>query len=172
MILKCLIELRCEVAKTSAVNLNCCKVTFFPSLFHTERIVSVELSCGAGPSHVVLEPGLPLLLDCNLGASDAPFNITWLQNGQPLPLEGGDLMQYLDNGSLLLLPSSMDGHHPNGVEGGYSCVITSALGALTSRTVNVLLASRCPADKTASFPQLFTHSYMTPNHVHCLKIKM
>uniref|UniRef100_A0A8C9XZP5 Immunoglobulin superfamily DCC subclass member 4 n=1 Tax=Sander lucioperca TaxID=283035 RepID=A0A8C9XZP5_SANLU len=105
------------------------------------RPVSVELSCGAGPSHVVLEPGLPLLLDCNLGASDTPFNVTWLQDGQPLPLEGGDFLQYLANGSLLLLPTSKDGQSPQGVEGGYSCVSASAHGALTSRTVNVLLAS-------------------------------
>ncbi|XP_022056145.2 immunoglobulin superfamily DCC subclass member 4 isoform X2 [Acanthochromis polyacanthus] len=106
-----------------------------------EKPVSVELSCGAGPSHVVLEPGLPLLLDCNLGASDIPFNITWHKDGQPLPLEGGDYLQYLANGSLLLLPTSKDGEAAPGVEGGYSCVSASALGALTSRTVNVLLAS-------------------------------
>ncbi|KAM7406384.1 hypothetical protein PAMP_000763 [Pampus punctatissimus] len=105
-----------------------------------EKPVSVELSCGAGPSHVVLEPGLPLLLNCNLGASDTPFNVTWLQDGQPLPLEGGDFLQYLANGSLLLLPTAKDGQRPQGVEGGYSCVSASALGALTSRTVNVLLA--------------------------------
>ncbi|XP_029702398.1 immunoglobulin superfamily DCC subclass member 4 isoform X2 [Takifugu rubripes] len=105
-----------------------------------ETIVSVELSCGGGPSHVVLEPGLPLLLDCNLGATEAPFNVTWLQDGQPLPLEGGDFVQYLDNGSLLLQPSQ-DGKPPPGVEGAYSCVTASALGALTSRTVNVLVAS-------------------------------
>ncbi|TKS69849.1 Immunoglobulin superfamily DCC subclass member 4 [Collichthys lucidus] len=106
-----------------------------------EKPVSVELSCGAGPSHVVLEPGLPLLLGCNLGASDTPFNVTWLQDGQPLPLEGVDFLQYLENGSLLLLPTTKDGQPPQGLEGGYSCVSASALGALTSRTVNVLLAS-------------------------------
>ncbi|TMS13589.1 Immunoglobulin superfamily DCC subclass member 4 [Larimichthys crocea] len=106
-----------------------------------EKPVSVELSCGAGPSHVVLEPGLPLLLGCNLGASDTPFNVTWLQDGQPLPLEGVDFLQYLANGSLLLLPTTKDGQPPQGLEGGYSCVSASALGALTSRTVNVLLAS-------------------------------
>uniref|UniRef100_A0A3B4ZKX6 Immunoglobulin superfamily DCC subclass member 4-like n=1 Tax=Stegastes partitus TaxID=144197 RepID=A0A3B4ZKX6_9TELE len=105
-----------------------------------QKPVSVELSCGAGPSHVVLEPGLPLLLDCNLGASDAPFNVTWQKDGQPLPLEGGDYLQYLVNGSLLLLPTSEEGQPALGVEGGYSCVSASALGALTSRTVNVLLA--------------------------------
>lgn len=104
----------------------------------------MELSCGAGPSHVVLEPGSPLLLNCNLGASDTPFNVTWLQDGQPLPLEGGDFLQYLTNGSLLLLPIAKDGQLPQGVEGAYSCVSASALGALTSRTVNVLLASECP----------------------------
>lgn len=92
----------------------------------------------------MLEPGLPLLLDCNLGATEAPFNVTWLQDGQPLPLEGGDFVQYLDNGSLLLQPSQ-DGKPPLGVEGAYSCVTASALGALTSRTVNVLVASRCQA---------------------------
>lgn len=97
----------------------------------------------------MLEPGLPLLLDCNLGASDTPFNVTWLQDGQPLPLEGGDFLQYLANGSLLLLPISKDGQPPQDIEGGYSCVTASALGALTSRTVNVLLASRCPAASAA-----------------------
>lgn len=110
----------------------------------------MELSCGGGPSHVVLEPDWPLLLDCNLGASDAPFNVTWLQDGQPLPLEGGDFVQYLDNGSLLLLPASRDGNPPPGVEGAYSCVTASALGALTSRTVIVLLASRCQTEILAS----------------------
>lgn len=106
-----------------------------------ETPYSVELSCGAGPSHVVLEPGSPLLLDCNLGASDPPFNVTWLQDGQPLPLEGSDSLQYLANGSLLLLPASEDGRPTQSVEGSYSCVSASPLGALTSRTINVLLAS-------------------------------
>ncbi|KAM9366474.1 immunoglobulin superfamily DCC subclass member 4 [Symphorus nematophorus] len=118
-----------------------CLLSLFCGPSKQEKPVSVELSCGAGPSHVVLEPGLPLLLDCNLGASDAPFNVTWLQNGQLLPLEGADFLQYLANGSLLLLPTSKDGDPPQDVEGGYSCVTASALGALTSRTVNVLLAS-------------------------------
>ncbi|XP_056269641.1 immunoglobulin superfamily DCC subclass member 4 isoform X2 [Pseudoliparis swirei] len=102
--------------------------------------VSVELSCGAGPSHVVLESGSPLRLDCSLGASDAPFNITWLRDGRPLPSGGRDFLQHLANGSLLLLPTSGAGRRLRGVEGGYACVSASALGALTSRTVNVLLA--------------------------------
>ncbi|XP_032369275.1 immunoglobulin superfamily DCC subclass member 4 isoform X1 [Etheostoma spectabile] len=112
-----------------------CLLSLFCGPSKQEKPVSVELSCGAGPSHVVLEPGLPLLLDCNLGASDTHFNVTWLQDGRPLPLEGGDFLQYLANGSLLLLPTSQ------GVEGGYSCVSASTHGALTSRTINVLLAS-------------------------------
>lgn len=123
---------------------------FFFSPTITEAIASVELSCGGGPSHVVLEPGWPLLLDCNLGANDAPFNVTWLQDGQPLPLEAGDFVQYLENGSLLLLPASRDGNPPPGVEGAYSCVTAGPVGALTSRTVNVLLASRCQAEILAS----------------------
>ncbi|XP_075933719.1 immunoglobulin superfamily DCC subclass member 4 [Anarhichas minor] len=118
-----------------------CLLSLFCGPSKQAKPVSVELSCGAGPSHVVLESGLPLLLDCNLGASGTPFNITWLQDGHPLPLEGGHFLQYLANGSLLLLPTSKDGQPPQGVEGGYSCVCASALGALTSRTVNVLLAS-------------------------------
>ncbi|XP_061880294.1 immunoglobulin superfamily DCC subclass member 4 [Entelurus aequoreus] len=109
-----------------------------------DKPVSVELSCGAGPSHVVLEPESRLTLDCNLGASDTPFNITWLRNGQPLPLEGSDALQYVANRSLLLLPASKDGPPPWGVEGGYSCVSASAHGALSSRTVNVLLAKLSP----------------------------
>ncbi|KAF3832375.1 hypothetical protein F7725_026040 [Dissostichus mawsoni] len=119
-----------------------CLLSLFCGPSKQEKPFSVELSCGAGPSHVVLEPGSPLLLDCNLGATETPFNVTWFQDGQRLPLEGGGLLQYLANGSLLLLPTSKEGQSPHqGVEGGYSCVTASALGALTSRTVNVLLAS-------------------------------
>ncbi|KAM4744305.1 immunoglobulin superfamily DCC subclass member 4 isoform 2-T2 [Anableps anableps] len=106
-----------------------------------EKPVSVELSCGAGPSHVVLELGLPLLLDCNLGSSDTPFNVTWFKDGQLLPQVPGDHLRYLTNGSLLLLPTSADSQPPQNVEGSYSCVSASAIGALTSRTVNVVLAS-------------------------------
>uniref|UniRef100_A0A3P9MQ39 Immunoglobulin superfamily, DCC subclass, member 4 n=1 Tax=Oryzias latipes TaxID=8090 RepID=A0A3P9MQ39_ORYLA len=106
-----------------------------------EKPVSVELSCGAGPSHVVLEPGLRLLLECNLGASDTPFNISWFKDGQLLPLQGTDYSQFMVNQSLLLKPTSTDGQPPQDVEGSYSCVSASARGALTSRTVNVLLAS-------------------------------
>ncbi|XP_017159621.1 immunoglobulin superfamily DCC subclass member 4 isoform X3 [Poecilia reticulata] len=106
-----------------------------------EKPVSVELSCGAGPSHVVLELGLPLLLDCNLGSSDTPFNVTWFKDGQLLPQALGDRLRYLTNGSLLLSPTSADSQPPQNVEGSYSCVSASAIGALTSRTVNVLLAS-------------------------------
>ncbi|KAM9817379.1 immunoglobulin superfamily DCC subclass member 4 [Neosynchiropus ocellatus] len=99
-----------------------------------EKSVSVELSCGAGPSHVVLDPGSPLLLDCNLGASDTPFNVTWLRDGRRL--EEGEFLRYLANGSLLLLPG-----RGSTAQGAYSCVTASTHGALTSRTVSVLLAS-------------------------------
>ncbi|XP_038145772.1 immunoglobulin superfamily DCC subclass member 4 isoform X1 [Cyprinodon tularosa] len=105
-----------------------------------EKPVAVELSCGAGPSHVILELGSPLLLDCNLGSSDTPFNVTWFKDGQLLPPAPGD-HQYLSNGSLLLLPTSTDSQPPKNVEGSYSCVSASDIGALTSRAVNVLLAS-------------------------------
>ncbi|XP_047218767.1 immunoglobulin superfamily DCC subclass member 4 isoform X4 [Girardinichthys multiradiatus] len=106
-----------------------------------EKPVSVELSCGARPSHVVLELGSPLLLDCNLGSSDTPFNVTWFKDGQLLHQAPGDHLQYLTNGSLLLLPTSTDSQPSQNVEGSYSCVSASAIGALTSQTVNVLLAS-------------------------------
>ncbi|KAL1007177.1 hypothetical protein UPYG_G00083050 [Umbra pygmaea] len=108
-----------------------------------EKPVSVELSCGAGPALVTLDPGQPLLLECHLGATplDTPLNITWLQDGHSV-LEGeGDYLRTLANGSLLLLPTSVDGRTPQGVEGGYSCVSTSPFGALISRTVSVHLAT-------------------------------
>lgn len=126
----------------------CCykaQLTLFLSffvLFCTEKPVSVELSCGAGPSHVVLEPGLPFLLDCNLGASETPVNITWLKDGQLLP-PGESNYLHLANGSLLLLPTSSGSDPSQRLEGSYSCVSTSAHGALTSRSVNVQKASRC-----------------------------
>lgn len=116
--------------------------SLFFLMFYAEKPVAVELSCGAGPSHVILELGSPLLLDCNLGSSDTPFNVTWFKDGQLLPPAPGD-HQYLSNGSLLLLPTSTDSQPPKNVEGSYSCVSASDIGALTSRAVNVLLASRC-----------------------------
>ncbi|XP_072236348.1 immunoglobulin superfamily DCC subclass member 4 isoform X2 [Leuresthes tenuis] len=118
-----------------------CLLSLFCGPSNQEKPVSVELSCGAGPSHVVLEPGSPLLLDCNLGASDTPFNVSWFKDGKPLPLEGEEYLQHLVNGSLLLLPTSTDSSPPHDVEGNYSCVSGSAFGALTSRTLKVLLAS-------------------------------
>nr|XP_057945147.1 immunoglobulin superfamily DCC subclass member 4 isoform X2 [Doryrhamphus excisus] len=121
-----------------------CVLLLFCGSSKQDKPVSVELSCGAGPSHVVLEPGSPLTLDCNLGASDTPFNITWLRDGQPLALEESDVLQYVANRSRLSLLTSKDGPLPHDVEGGYSCVSASAHGALTSRAVNVHLASLSP----------------------------
>ncbi|KAL4642042.1 immunoglobulin superfamily DCC subclass member 4-like [Arapaima gigas] len=107
-----------------------------------EKPVSVELSCGAGPVHVVLGPTQPLLLDCHLGATETPFNITWLQNG--IPVVDSEAMQTLSNGSLLVLAPSREGQEgrvPPVVEGGYSCISVGPLGALASRTVILHLAS-------------------------------
>ncbi|XP_052006458.1 immunoglobulin superfamily DCC subclass member 4 isoform X1 [Xyrauchen texanus] len=104
-----------------------------------EKPLSVELSCGAGPFHVVLEPGNPLLLDCHLGASEPPLNVTWLQDG--LVFSESQTIRPLPNGSLLILPSSMDIQASAGVEGGYSCLSTSSTGALTSRAITLHLAS-------------------------------
>ncbi|XP_017279135.1 immunoglobulin superfamily DCC subclass member 4 [Kryptolebias marmoratus] len=132
---------RLYMAVESSVWLLCLLLSLFCGSSKQEKLVSVELSCGAGPSHVVLEPGLPLLLDCNLGASDTPFNVTWLKDGQSLPLEESSYVQFLANGSLHLLPTSSGSDPSQKVEGSYSCVSASAHGALTSRTVNVQLAS-------------------------------
>ncbi|KAJ8417655.1 hypothetical protein AAFF_G00224980 [Aldrovandia affinis] len=102
-----------------------------------EKPVSVELSCGAGPVHLVLEPGQPVLLDCHLGATETPFNVTWLRDGEPV--QEGAAAWTLPNGSLALL--GREGRRPPGVEGGYSCVSASLYGALASRTLTVHLAS-------------------------------
>ncbi|KAI7814725.1 putative immunoglobulin superfamily DCC subclass member 4, partial [Triplophysa rosa] len=104
-----------------------------------QKPLSVELSCGAGPVHVVLEPDRPLLLDCHLGATDPPLNVTWLRDG--VVLSEAQTIRPLANGSLLILPTTTDGQAPVGVEGGYSCLSTSSTGALTSRTISLHLAS-------------------------------
>ncbi|KAJ7986002.1 hypothetical protein DPEC_G00346310 [Dallia pectoralis] len=107
-----------------------------------EKPVSVEVSCGAGPVFVALEPGQPLFLDCHLAAAppDTSPNITWLLDGHSVA--EGDFLRTLANGSLLLLPpTSLDGRTPHGVEGGYSCLSTGPLGSVTSRTVTVHLAA-------------------------------
>ncbi|XP_072321007.1 immunoglobulin superfamily DCC subclass member 4 [Eucyclogobius newberryi] len=113
-----------------------CLLSLFCGPSRQDKAISLELSCGAGPSHVVLEPGVPVLLDCSLGSSDNPLNITWQRDGRTLPQDGSDFLQYLPNGSLLLLPMASAE-----VEGIYSCVTASAHGALISRTVSVLRAN-------------------------------
>ncbi|KAJ8340724.1 hypothetical protein SKAU_G00353570 [Synaphobranchus kaupii] len=102
-----------------------------------EKPASVELSCKAGPVHVVLEPGHPILMDCHLGATETPFNVTWLRDGEPV--QDSEAMRTLPNGSLAVLGT--EGKLPPGVEGGYSCVSASPFGALTSRTLTVHLTS-------------------------------
>nr|XP_002662886.2 immunoglobulin superfamily DCC subclass member 4 [Danio rerio] len=104
-----------------------------------EKPVSVELSCGAGPVHVVLEPDQPLLLDCHLGASEPPLNVTWLRDG--VVLSESQTIRPLPNGSLLISAFSANGPAPAGVEGGYRCLSSSSAGALTSRTLSLHLAS-------------------------------
>lgn len=99
----------------------------------------VELSCGAGPIHVVLEPPRPLLLDCHLGSAETPLNITWLQDGVVLSESEG--VRLLPNSSLLLLPSR-DGKVSAGMEGAYNCLSGSSFGTLTSRSVTLQLASK------------------------------
>uniref|UniRef100_A0A8C1TBL7 Immunoglobulin superfamily, DCC subclass, member 4 n=1 Tax=Cyprinus carpio TaxID=7962 RepID=A0A8C1TBL7_CYPCA len=88
---------------------------------------------------VVLEPDHPLLLECHLGASEPPLNVTWLRDGAVL--SESQTVRPLPNGSLLISPSSTDGQAPAGVEGGYSCLSTSSTGALTSRALTLHLAS-------------------------------
>ncbi|KAF4090904.1 hypothetical protein AMELA_G00030990 [Ameiurus melas] len=103
-----------------------------------ENPMSVELSCGAGPIHVVLEPSRPLLLDCHLGSAETPLNITWLQDG--VVLSESQAVRLLPNSSLLLLPSVHDGKDSTGMEGAYSCLSGSSFGTLTSRSVTLQLA--------------------------------
>uniref|UniRef100_A0A672N252 Immunoglobulin superfamily DCC subclass member 4 n=1 Tax=Sinocyclocheilus grahami TaxID=75366 RepID=A0A672N252_SINGR len=114
----------------------------FCALIVVVSLLSMEgqkLSCGAGPVHVVLEPDHPLLLECHLGASEPPLNVTWLRDGAVL--SESQTIRPLPNRSLLISPSSTDGHAPAGVEGGYSCLSTSSTGALTSRALTLHLAS-------------------------------
>ncbi|KAK3510300.1 hypothetical protein QTP70_034009 [Hemibagrus guttatus] len=104
--------------------------------------MSVELSCGAGPIHVVLEPPHPLLLDCHLGSAETPLSITWLQDGAVL--SQSEAVRLLPNGSLLLLPSLRDEKSSAGMEGAYSCLSGSSFGTLTSRSVTLQLARLSP----------------------------
>lgn len=100
----------------------------------------MELSCGAGPIHVVLEPPRPLLLDCHLGSAETLLNITWLQDG--VVLSDSEAVRLLPNSSLLLLPSLYDRKTSAGMEGAYNCLSGSSFGTLTSRSVTLQLASK------------------------------
>ncbi|TTK32052.1 Immunoglobulin superfamily DCC subclass member 4 [Bagarius yarrelli] len=118
--------------------LPCLLAIFCCGLAVQENPMSVELSCGAGPIHVVLEPPQPLLLDCHLGITENPLNLTWLKDG--LVLSESEAVRLLPNGSLLLLPSPNDEKLLAGMEGAYSCMSRSSFGRLTSRSVALQLA--------------------------------
>ncbi|TRY90380.1 hypothetical protein DNTS_009343 [Danionella cerebrum] len=104
-----------------------------------EKAVSVELSCSAGPVQVVLEAARPLLLDCSLGSSETPLNITWLRDGAVVSQSQTHWL--LANGSLLISGWSEEGHAPAAVVGGYSCLSGGPSGTLSSRTLSLHLAS-------------------------------
>uniref|UniRef100_A0A4W4GLK6 Ig-like domain-containing protein n=1 Tax=Electrophorus electricus TaxID=8005 RepID=A0A4W4GLK6_ELEEL len=121
------------------ISCECTLLTLF-LVAPAESPASVELSCGPGPAHVVLETPRPLLLDCHLGAVEAPRNVTWLRDGAVLG--ESEAIQLLPNGSLLVLPAGRDWQTPAHVEGDYRCLSGSSFGALTSRTVTLQLASK------------------------------
>ncbi|XP_062381427.1 immunoglobulin superfamily DCC subclass member 4 [Sardina pilchardus] len=130
----------------------------FCALSVQEKPLWVELSCGAGPVHAVLEPGWPLLLECQLGASpdEEAGAVTWRRDG--VELTEGPALRLLSNGSLLVAPPPLPrdaSAPPVELEGGYSCERADAFGALTSRVVNLSLASlskvqRDPEDQVVS----------------------
>lgn len=110
---------------------------------YAEKPVSLELSCGAGPIHMVLDPGQFLLLDCHPRAIDTPLNVTWLHDGAPVL--DSEAAWTLPNGSLVVHPSSKEaseGRMFHDVEGGYSCISSSPYGTLASDTITLQLSSK------------------------------
>ncbi|XP_053128876.1 immunoglobulin superfamily DCC subclass member 4 isoform X2 [Hemicordylus capensis] len=98
--------------------------------------LSLELSCGAGPGQVTLEPNQTLALSCRLASQ--LLNVTWQKNGLPLGEEGNP--HVLPNGVLLVSSSpvaSDDGGSlgGSGVEGNYSCIAHGSLGSVAGQTV-------------------------------------
>ncbi|XP_049633600.1 LOW QUALITY PROTEIN: immunoglobulin superfamily DCC subclass member 4 [Suncus etruscus] len=105
----------------------------------------VELSCGAGPLHMVLGPGQAAVLDCGLGSTAAapPTGVTWSKDGGALPEH--DHLLLLPNGSLWLdvppEPSGSDQAAPTVIEGSYSCLAQGPVGAVASQDVLVKIAT-------------------------------
>ncbi|XP_078540203.1 immunoglobulin superfamily DCC subclass member 4 [Lissotriton helveticus] len=102
----------------------------------------VGVGCGVGPVQVILEPGRPLVLDCQLGPVDQPANISWWKDGQQIPEQ--TYVQTLPNGSLSIsqAPHDLGQAEPSdSSEGSYSCVRQSTVGTVISRGVLVRLSS-------------------------------
>ncbi|KAK2509083.1 hypothetical protein MC885_003519 [Smutsia gigantea] len=108
---------------------------------------TVELSCGAGPLQVILDPEQAVLLDCNLGAaaSGPPTSITWSKDRGALPEHSQ--LHLLPNGSLWLAPQlAPNGSEeaapglPEAIEGSYSCLAHGPLGVVASQAAEVKLA--------------------------------
>ncbi|MBN3273328.1 IGDC4 protein, partial [Polyodon spathula] len=102
-----------------------------------------ELSCSAGPVHVVLEPAQELMLDCNLPAVEQPVHISWEKDGVPVVSNG--ILQVLPNGSLSVLQVVHEGRvqeRRSSAEGSYSCTVSSSFGAIASRTAVIRDASK------------------------------
>nr|XP_036865897.1 immunoglobulin superfamily DCC subclass member 4 isoform X5 [Manis javanica] len=105
---------------------------------------TVELSCGAGPLQVILDPEQAVLLDCSLGAAAAgpPTSITWSKDRGALPEHSH--LHLLPNGSLRLAPNGSDEAAPGlseAIEGSYSCLAHGPLGVVASQAAVVKLAT-------------------------------
>ncbi|XP_041074629.1 immunoglobulin superfamily DCC subclass member 4-like isoform X2 [Polyodon spathula] len=110
-------------------------LTLAALLTSQDKAYSLELSCSAGPVHVVLEPAQELMLDCNLPAVEQPVHISWEKDGVPVVSNG--ILQVLPNGSLSVLQVVHEGRvqeRRSSAEGSYSCTVSSSFGAIASRT--------------------------------------
>ncbi|XP_060611593.2 immunoglobulin superfamily DCC subclass member 4 [Anolis sagrei] len=111
-------------------------------------ISSLDLSCGLGPTQVMLEPNQTLELSCNLSPVEQVFNVSWRKNGLPLS-EEEDNLHVLPNGSLFVSSAYAALEDDKSlresiVEGNYSCISHGPFGSVAGQTVVLRVASLPP----------------------------
>ncbi|KAM4749049.1 immunoglobulin superfamily DCC subclass member 4 [Rhinophrynus dorsalis] len=95
----------------------------------------LDLSCRAGPTSTVLLPSQRAILNCDLGSTEVPSNVTWTKDGDQLDTD--EVLSVLPNGSLVI-------SHGDNIEGSYLCAAQDSFGVVMGRSGTVRLASLPP----------------------------
>ncbi|XP_022670390.1 Down syndrome cell adhesion molecule-like protein Dscam2 isoform X3 [Varroa destructor] len=69
----------------------------------------------------VIQEGMKVVVTCSVADGDAPFEVTWLRNGSPLPEDSVRVQKYSDDFATLTIEKAQPRHN-----GDYTCIARNA----------------------------------------------